>query len=151
MDWSTWGEMFAAMLGWTWGDLLSGGRGKWGENSHVGKSNMNLHYPAKPEWPSGLQGPATQTVVGSSPGLNLNQCLQMYLQYVDQKDLAAMLTSIQSAGVASEWIWGICCVQARKHTSEGFTLALKSRADITRSPKQGYQWPHERELCSPKI
>ena len=32
-----------------------------------------------------------------------------------------------------------------------FTLTLKSRADITRSPKQGYQWPHEKNLCLPKI
>ena len=24
------------------------------------------------------------------------------------------------------------------------TLALKPRTDITRSPKQGYQWPHKR-------
>ena len=30
-------------------------------------------------------------------------------------------------------------MQARKST-----LALKSRADVTRSPKQGYQWPHKR-------
>ena len=30
-------------------------------------------------------------------------------------------------------------------------LALKSRGDVTRSPKQGYQWPHEKDLCPPKI
>ena len=39
-------------------------------------------------------------------------------------------------------------MQARKHTSKGSTLALKPRADVTRSPKQGYQWPH---TCPPKI
>ena len=32
-----------------------------------------------------------------------------------------------------------------------FTLALKPRADITRSPKQGYQWPHEKDMCPTKI
>ena len=37
--------------------------------------------------------------------------------------------------------------QATKHASEGSTLALKPRGDITRSPKQGYQWPHEKDLC----
>ena len=29
--------------------------------------------------------------------------------------------------------------------SEGSTLTLKPRVDVTRSPKQGYQWPHEKE------
>ena len=33
---------------------------------------------------------------------------------------------------------------------KGSTLALKPRADVTRSPKQGYQWPHEKDLCPPK-
>ena len=31
------------------------------------------------------------------------------------------------------------------------TLALKPRGDVTRSPKQGYQWPHKKDSCSPKI
>ena len=31
------------------------------------------------------------------------------------------------------------------------TLALKPRADITRSPKQGYQWPHKKDMCPTKI
>ena len=30
------------------------------------------------------------------------------------------------------------------------TLALKPRADVTRSPKQGYQWPHKKDLCPTK-
>ena len=30
------------------------------------------------------------------------------------------------------------------------TLALKPRGDITRSLKQGYQWPHKKDLCPPK-
>ena len=34
------------------------------------------------------------------------------------------------------WIWGIHCMHARKHASEESTLALKPRADVTRSPKQ---------------
>ena len=40
------------------------------------------------------------------------------------------------------------------HTSEkagmGSTLALKPRADVTRSPKQGYQWPNKKDLCPQK-
>ena len=31
------------------------------------------------------------------------------------------------------------------------TLALKPRADITRSPKQGYQWPREKDMLSYKV
>ena len=30
------------------------------------------------------------------------------------------------------------------------TLALKPR-EVTRSPKQGYQWPQEKDSCPPKI
>ena len=31
------------------------------------------------------------------------------------------------------------------------TMALKPRGDVTRIPKQGYQYPHKMELCPPKI
>ena len=31
------------------------------------------------------------------------------------------------------------------------TLALKPRGDVTRSPKQGYQWPHKKDLCPPNF
>ena len=61
---------------------------------------------------------------------------------MDQKGLAAMLTPIQSVGVAPEVNPRI--TQARKH-------ALKPGADVTKSPKQGYQWLHEKDLCPPKI
>ena len=37
-------------------------------------------------------------------------------------------------------------IQAREST-----LALKPRADVTRSPKQGYQWPHKKDLCPTKM
>ena len=30
------------------------------------------------------------------------------------------------------------------------TLALKPRDDVTRSPKQGYQWPHKKDSCPTK-
>ena len=28
---------------------------------------------------------------------------------------------------------------------------IPARADVTRSPKQGYQWPHKKDLCHPKV
>ena len=59
-----------------------------------------------------------------------------------------MLTSIQSAVVAPE-------VNLRNSLHAGekahTTLALKPRGDVTRSPKQGYQWIQEKDLCPPKI
>ena len=31
------------------------------------------------------------------------------------------------------------------------TLALKPRGDVTRNPKQGYQWPHRRTIVRQKF
>ena len=59
--------------------------------------------------------------------------------------LAAMLALYTGRGVAPE-------VNLREHISRTPphslnkaepTLALKPRGDVTRSPKQGYQWPHQ--------
>ena len=66
-------------------------------------------------------------------------------KYVGQSGLAAMLAVKRSAGVAPE-VNLRNSAQARKHASES-TLALKPRADVTRSPKQGYQWPHKKDMC----
>ena len=50
-----------------------------------------------------------------------------------------------------------CCTRGEsedrtgeKAHKKGSTLALKPRPDITQIPKQGYQWPHEKDLCPPK-
>ena len=42
-------------------------------------------------------------------------------------------------------------MQITKPESEGFAVALKSGADITRSPKQGHQWSHKKDLSPQKI
>ena len=55
-----------------------------------------------------------------------------------------MLTSIQSTGVAPELNLKTS-MQARKHASKTSALALKPRADVTRTPKQGYQWLHKKD------
>ena len=44
----------------------------------------------------------------------------------------------------------IVCRRGNTQARES-TLALKPRADITRSPKQGYQWPYEKDMCPTKI
>ena len=40
---------------------------------------------------------------------------------------------------------------SKKACKKGSTLAMKPSTDITRRPKQGYQWPHEKDLCPPII
>ena len=76
---------------------------------------------------------------------------EVYLCYMHVGTwLAVMLTSIQSAGVTPE-VNLRNSAQARKHASEKSTLLLKPRADVTRSPKQGYPWPHGKDSCPPKI
>ena len=66
----------------------------------------------------------------------------MYLdKYVDQKDLAARLAVRMSAGVALDVIlWNPL------HTgNKACKREDPPRADITRSPKQGYQWHHKKD------
>ena len=62
-----------------------------------------------------------------------------------------MLSSIQSAGVAPEVNLGNPLHTGDKAHSAGCTLPLKPWADITRSPKQRCQWPHEKGLCPETI
>ena len=59
-----------------------------------------------------------------------------------------MLTSMQSASVIPEV--NLRITQARKHTRNPHWL-WKPRADVTGSSKQGYQSPHEKDLCPPKM
>ena len=65
-------------------------------------------------------------------------------RYMEEIGLAAMLTAKRSAGFAPE-------VNLREHitcmplpsANKAAPLALKPSGDITRSPKQGYQWPQK--------
>ena len=94
--------------------------------------------------------------MGSSPGpgssrdsdLNATNALIRLTAASTQSGLAAMLAVKRSAGVAPE-VNLRNSAQARKNASES-TLALKPRADVTRSPKQGYQWPNKKDMCPPK-
>ena len=89
---------------------------------------------------------ATQTVVGLIPSLNLHQCLWTILQVLKKAWLLCWPLYSQQVS-HHKWIWG---PHKWESMQKGSTLALKPRADITRSPKQGYQWPHEKDLCPPK-
>ena len=48
--------------------------------------------------------------------------------------------------------WGMCITfaSANVNTAEP-TLALKPRGDVTRNPKQGYQWPQNRTCVRQKL
>ena len=42
-------------------------------------------------------------------------------------------------------------VVCNQHLCSSHRLTLKPRTDVTKSPKQGYQWPHENDLCPPNF
>ena len=65
--------------------------------------------------------------------------------YVDENGSAAMPATKLSASVTQKGESGdsIAC-KWQSSQARGSTPALKPRADVTRSPKQGYQWPHNR-------
>ena len=69
-------------------------------------------------------------------------------RYVEENGLAAMLATKRSAGVAPEvnimkCITDIPLPSVNKAAHPGF----EPRGDVTRSLKQGYQWPHKKDLC----
>ena len=90
---------------------------------------------------------ATQMVVGSSPKPPPMLVDTSASTWIGKVQLA-MLTPIQAAGVTPQV--NLRIIQAGKHARDP-PWALKPKADITRSPKQGFQWPHEKDLCPPKI
>ena len=84
---------------------------------------------------------AARTVMGSSPSLDqtsTNAC-SFVCKYVDQKGLAAILTSKQSAGVTPEL--NLRITQARK----GSTLALKPGQKSPEVQNRGISGPHKKD------
>ena len=51
----------------------------------------------------------------------------------------------------SQGMCNITCMPPLSSNKAEPTLALKPRGDVTRSPKQGYQWTHKKDSCPPKI
>ena len=65
--------------------------------------------------------------------------------------LAAMLATKRSAVVAPDVNLRECVIcmlllNVNKAVHSGF----EPKGEITRIPKWGYQWPHKKDLCSPK-
>ena len=96
--------------------------------------------------------------MGSSPGPGhrfeprlrhwCHQCLWICLTAASMWVKVARLPRGQQVS-HQRWIWGIARRQESMQVSPPWLL--KPRADITRSPKQGYQWPHKKDICYPKI
>ena len=63
-----------------------------------------------------------------------------------ERDRLPCWPPIQSAGVTPE-VNLRTSMQARKRASKKSILALKPRADVTRSPSQRYQWSHKKNSC----
>ena len=63
-----------------------------------------------------------------------------------------MQAAKRSAGVAPEVNLRerVTCTPLPNANKTEPTLALKPKGDVTRSPKQGYQWPHKKDPCPPK-
>ena len=62
------------------------------------------------------------------------------------------LVAKRSACVAPEVDLEECTLHSppQKANMAGPTLALNPRGDVTRNPKQGYQWPQKKDMCRPK-
>ena len=98
----------------------------------------------EPQWPNGLQHCVLACMV---MGLNpTNTCGYIICKYMDWKGLAAMLTSIQLAGVAKV---NLRIIQVRTHARDPPWLWNAQYA--SKSPKQEHQWPHKKDLCPPKL
>ena len=64
-----------------------------------------------------------------------------------------MGTGLAAIQVAPEVDLGECTLHLppQKANKAETTLALKPRVDVTRNPKQGYQWPPKKgHVCPPK-
>ena len=106
---------------------------------------------AEPEWPSGLQRRACGTDGrGFQPQTSTNACGHV-CRYMDQKSLAAMLTSIQSAGVSPEVNLRNSLQAGDKACKRGIHPGFETQGRPHQKSKTGYQWPHEKDLCPPKI
>ena len=88
----------------------------------------------------------TWTVVGSSPepppmlvGTSASMWIKKLSCHADPHTVSRCHTRSETEDRTSE------------KACKGSTQALKPMADITRSPKQEYQWPHKKDLCPPNL
>ena len=86
-----------------------------------------------------------------APSFESHQCLvgmwkRQLSCHAGHQEVGRCRTSGESQGMCN-----VTCTSLLSSNKAEPTLALKPRGDITRSPKQGYQWPHKKHSCPPKI
>ena len=108
-----------------------------------------------PNWDSsvGRASALSHTVSGGmiAPGFESHQCLAgMWKRrlgcHADCQEVSRCHTRGESQGMCN-----VTHTPPLSLNKAEPTLALKPRGDITRSPKQGYQWPYKKDSCPPKI
>ena len=85
-----------------------------------------------------------------APGFESHQCLagmwkRQLSCHASHQEVSRCHTRGESQGTCN-----ITCTPPLSLNKAEPTLALKPRGDVTRSPKQGYQWPHRKDSCPPK-
>ena len=69
-------------------------------------------------------------------------------RYVEDNGSAAMLATKRSVGVTSEMNLQNCVTHMPLPKAN---KAAHARGDVTRSPKQEYQWPHKKDTRPPNF
>ena len=110
-------------------------------NWSTGQKNSRKSNCHEPEWMNDMQRCARCTDGGGfEPRTFTNACGHV-CKYVDQKGLAAMLTSIQSAGVKPE-----VNLRIKKWESmQGIHPGFETQGKCHQKSKTGYHWPHKRD------
>ena len=118
-------------------------RSMWGENvpHEVEMAHERWQCPIQDR--NGPHKVEMEWNLSPKPPPMLAECRHIH-RYVDQKGLAAMLISIQSAGVAPE-------VNLRITQARDPPWLWNPGQTLPEVQKRGDQWPHEKDLCPPKI
>ena len=111
-----------------------------------------LYYKPSQESPVGRASAWSHTVSGGiiAPGFESHQCLTGMWRWLNCHAGCLEVSRCHTRGESQE----MCNIKRMPPLSSNKaepTLALKPRGDVTRSPKQGYQWPHKKDSCPPKI
>ena len=100
------------------------------------RNMIKLKKRIETEWHTALCSPHWQLW---AQALSLDQYLWTHLQVCGSKRLGYHIH-----------LYTVSMGEFEDHTGKRACKALKPRPDFTRSPKQGYHWPHEKNLCPPK-
>ena len=102
---------------------------------------------AEPEWPNGIQCCARCTDGHRfGPQTSTNACGQSASMW--NKRVWVQCWSLYSQQVSHQrWTWG----SLKWETVQGIHSCFETQGRHHQKSKQGYQWPHKKEQCPPKI